>query len=287
MEINSDVLRHFIRLNPQIKSFSVDNITGTDVTSINSSIFRIISTCLTELKELSIRHCCVGVDNEESVRDQKENLLSLACLKHLKKLSIESNLFGEELLDAYAAAEVPIEILQLLRFKLTTSSSKIISKLTQVNELHFDKLETQSDQLMELVRKLPHLNKLNISHSGEFSVKDIVKMIEAANNLEHLELHHQESLEINKKRFYTILKAVKKRNNGKKLKINILGDDCDIDVPESVIKQSNAWLEIEVDVDDDDDEDEDDDEIEMEYAADAFIDELCRFVQFHIVIYHD
>lgn len=279
MAIASGVLERFIQMNPRIKSFTMDTISGTDILDkVNSSIFRIIGTCLTELEELKIIHCYVGT--EEPIGNRKENLVYLARLRHLKKLYFDFNLYlNKELLDALAAAAVPIETLHLLRFTLVPKTFKSLSKLIQVKELHFDDARMKIDQLTELMEKLPHLNKLNISNSGEFSVKDIVKMIEAAQNLEHFKLRHQKSLVINKKQFYTVLKAVKKRNNGIKLVVIIFGDDCDIDVPESVIEQNNAWLEIEVNDDFEDEEYSEEDELNF--------GEACRYSQYDEIFYED
>lgn len=244
MEINSCALEHFIQLNPQIKCFSMNTIVGTGVTNINSSIFRIIGTYLTELEELNIINCYVGTD--ESIGNREENLCYLTRLKHLKTLSFESNLLANnKLLRALVAADIPIEILNLLRFKLSPQTCQGLSKLIQVERLTFDFVIMERGQLVELVEKLPNLNQLHIEHSGKVRVKDIVKIAEAAKNLEHLELYNQQRYVIYQSDFKKILRAVKDRSNGKKLLINIFGDDnCEIRVQNSVLKKNKRWIEI-------------------------------------------
>lgn len=166
-------------------------------------------------------------------------------MKHLKVLRLNCHLLPAKIpLDVLAKENVPIEELELTDFTFDSNIADNLMKLGHVKQLKFSYGNMAASQLVRAAKAMPHLNALILHKFGRLGVIDIKKLVEVATELKKVELTGQREIKIDENDFNSILNSVKNRENKNKLKLQILGSQCYLDVKEDTIEENIKWLKV-------------------------------------------
>lgn len=261
VDLSDDLMEPFRQMLTKLQKCSLFDVRDS------AGVFASITTCITQLKSLILvdsteawlleeyTFCAISLLSELEELHLDVHIVSgsinmLAKLKHLKVFSCRCDgVQIDELLNAFAEQNVPIEDLHLSNFTLDTKIASNMAKLTKLKKLRLSNGEAESGQLLRAVKGMLHLGTIHLDDFKDVLIDEIKSVIEHAVELNELRLEYQQNdkqFNCATKDFNAIGRFVAARVNGVKLTLYVSGSECKLAVPANILETNSRWLEVKV-----------------------------------------
>lgn len=225
----------FVKLNGHIQTLAIHE------SNLSSEIFKDVADHMPNLEEFYFY--------SKYARDRKtrKNVLKLAKLKSLKKLTLNCSSFSvKNLIDELSKEATPLTELNIC---FGTFDMELLEKMhnlkSPLTSLQLSRVHMKNVSLIDVVKKLPELHQLDIDIKGIF-VNDIIKMLPFAEKLSKLLIESVRSnIQIDIDAFQSILMIVKGRRKATKLSIHISSENPLVFVPKHLLRENVYWIQIE------------------------------------------
>lgn len=237
-----ETFEYFVKLNPQVKSFTISDSKG--------QFDRLIESVhqFPELAELKLNL---------SMEVQPKELNKLAHLQQLKVFSFNCMWVQlAELLESFVEQNVALEELDLRHITLDQNVAENLAKFSRMKKLRLFDGQVKNGVLPNALKGMLQLEKLYLSGIECVRMNDIKGIVKNAPVLNELHLDQnsyrmgwEEEVEdfiINRSDFNEICQCIKERSEGIKLNLNVSGIRCKLDVPQNIIEISKCWLEVRI-----------------------------------------
>lgn len=228
--INDGCFEEFLKENQQLKSIELKYGYAC------YDLFDLLAKCIPSIESLSI----------PNTFSMTPSVAVLRNFNALKKLVIKGSTGIAEVFSRMAAAQVPIEYLELNDCKSSTNLMTTISTLSQIRTLRFvDVLNIDQSSFINMCNNLDNLTELYLRSKSKLNADIILNIVQKAKNLQKLHafipVNFPEKLIVDVDLHMKILNIVECRNEKKQLEITLLEKFCSIEVPKD-LRNANKHL---------------------------------------------